>query len=92
MSSAKLLKITYDFRNRKISIPEEKQLKTRRERLKSALYLKLKKRKVFEIVKGGPFRLFENTVCCKISKKIEGDHLETFKNLKMKNENFETVS
>ena len=45
---------------------------TRRERLKSALYLKLKKRKVFEIVKGGPFRLCENPVCCKISKKIEG--------------------
>ena len=55
--------------------------KTRRERLKSALYLRLKKRKVFKIVKGGPFRLFENPVCCKISKKIEGDPLETFKKI-----------
>ena len=36
------------------------QFKTRRERLKSAL--RLKKRKVFEIVKGGPLGLFENPV------------------------------
>ena len=35
---------------------------TRRERLKSALYLKLKKRKVFKMVKGGSFPLFENPV------------------------------
>ena len=44
------------------------QLITRRERLKSTLYLRLKKRKVFETVKGGPYGLFEKTVCCKISK------------------------
>ena len=34
------------------------QLKTRRERLKSALYLRLKKRKVFKPVKGGTLRAF----------------------------------
>ena len=48
-------------------------------------------------MKGGPFRLFENPVCCKISKKNEGDNRKiriffekTFE--KTKNENFETVS
>ena len=35
---------------------------TSRERPKSALYLRLKKRNVFEIVKGG---LFETPFCCK---------------------------
>ena len=45
-------------------------LQTRRERLKSAPYPRLKKRKVFKIVQGGGlFGLFENPVCCKISKK-----------------------
>ena len=52
---------------------------TRRERLKSALNLRLKKAQFFEFVKGGTFRLFENPVCCKISKKLRGDPLETFK-------------
>ena len=46
---------------------------TRRERLKLALYLKLKKRKVFKPVKGGRFGLFENPVCCKISNKMKGE-------------------
>ena len=55
---------------------------TRRERLKSALYLRLKKAQFFKFVKGGPFRLFENPVCCKISKKLSGDHLETFEKYK----------
>ena len=32
-----------------------------------------------KIVKGGPFGLFENPVCCKIFKKLEGDPLETKK-------------
>ena len=50
----------------------------RRERLKSALSLKLRKRS-FYIVKGGPFGLFENPVCCKKIEKIEGDPLETLK-------------
>ena len=51
----------------------EKYELVRRERLKSVLYLRLKKRKVFTIVKGGGhFRLFENPVCCEISKKNEG--------------------
>ena len=58
---------------------------TRREHLKSALYIRLKKRKVFKTVKGGPFRLFRNPVCCKVLKKIRGDTLKTFKNLQ-KNE------
>ena len=40
--------------------------------VKSALYLRLKKRKVFKTVKGEPFGLFENPICFKISKKIEG--------------------
>ena len=43
-------------------------IRTRRERLKSAPYLGLKKRKVFKIVKVGPFGLFESPVRCKISK------------------------
>ena len=54
-----------------------KKNETRRERLKSALYLSLKK--VFKIVKGRPFGLFENPVCCKISKNLKGDALETKK-------------
>ena len=33
---------------------------TKRECLKSALYLKLKKRRVFKIVERGPFGFFEN--------------------------------
>ena len=41
---------------------------------KSAIFLNL--------LKGGPFRLFENPVCCKISKKLRGDPLETFKKYK----------
>ena len=71
---------------------------TRRERPKSAL----KKRKVFKIVKRGPFRLFENPVCCKISKKMKETLwryskntkflLKKFLKKKTKNENFETVS
>ena len=46
--------------------------KTRRERLESVLYLRLKKRNVFKCVLRGPFGLFENPVCCKISKKLKG--------------------
>ena len=38
-------------------------LETRREQPKSALYLRLKRRKVFKIVKrGGPFRLFDSSL------------------------------
>ena len=61
--------------------------RARREHLMSALYLRLKKRKVFKVVKGGPFRIFENPVCCKISKKIEVDALERLK----KFENFSRI-
>ena len=44
-----------------------------------------------KIVKGGPFRLFENQFCCKISETLKGDPLETIKifEKKIKNENFE---
>ena len=38
---------------------------TSRERPKSALYLRLKKREVFKIVKGGPFGFFETPVVAK---------------------------
>ena len=76
---------------------------TRRERLKSALYLRLKKAQFFKnLLKGGPLRLSKNPVCCKISKKLRGDPLETFEKYKKffgkifekktKNEIFETVS
>ena len=37
----------------------------------SALYLRLKQRKVFKIVKGGPFGLFETSVCCQMSKNLK---------------------
>ena len=45
---------------------------TRRERLKSALYLRLKRRKVFKIVKGGPFTLFQIKFVAKYQKKLKG--------------------
>ena len=40
--------------------------KTRRERLKLALHLRLKKRKGFKIVKDGPLGLFQGPGCGKI--------------------------
>ena len=52
--------------------------KTRRERLKSALYLRLNRRKV-KIVKGGPFRLFQIQFVAKYQKKFKGDPLATKK-------------
>ena len=68
---------------------------TRRESLKSALYLRLKKRNVFRIKKGRPFGLHGNPVCCKILKTLKGTLwrlLNIFSKKKTKNENFETVS
>ena len=50
---------------------------TSQERPKSVLYLKLKKREVFKIVKKGPPALFENYVFWKLRKKMKGGHLET---------------
>ena len=35
-----------------------------------------------KIVKGGPFRLFENPVCCKISKKLKGGPLGDIKKIR----------
>ena len=37
---------------------------------------KAQKAQVFKIVKGGPFGLVENPVCCKISKKLKGGPFE----------------
>ena len=37
-----------------------------------------------KIVEGGPFELFENPVCCKISERIKRDPLETLKNFRKK--------
>ena len=44
-----------------------------------------------KIVKGGTFGHYENPVCCKISKKLKGDPLETLKSCrkKTKNDHFE---
>ena len=49
--------------------------KTTRERLKSALYLWLKKRNVFKIVEGVPFGFFDSPVFAKSRNKIEGEKL-----------------
>ena len=65
--------------------PANSQIKNKTGTSKVGAISKAKKRKVFKIVKGGPFGLFEDPVCCKISKKIEGDPLETLKNFQ-KNE------
>ena len=59
------------FKNNDLSQSPEKE-PTRREPLKSARYLRLKKRKVFEIVKGGPFVIFQHPLCCITSSKIKG--------------------
>ena len=70
---------------------------TRRERLKSVLYLKLKKRKVSKTVKGGTLRAFLKIQFVAKYQKIEGGTLWRQKNFeyffeifeKNKNENFE---
>ena len=51
--------------------------KTRLERLKSALYQRLKRSKVLKIVKGGPFRLFQIQFVAKYQKSRRGYPLET---------------
>ena len=51
---------------------------------KSALYLSVKKRKVFKIVKGGPFGHFKSFLVLKTNKKIEKGHLQIFKNFRRK--------
>ena len=58
-------------------------IQTRRERLKSALYLRLKKRKVFKIVKGGTISAFrKSSLLQNIKKMKEGlwRHLKKFEN------------
>ena len=54
---------------------------TRRERLKSALYLRLKKRKVFKIVKGGTLSTFRKSSSLQNIKKLKGGPLKTFKKI-----------
>ena len=49
--------------------------RTIRERLKSALYLRLKKRKVFKPVKGGTLRVFRKSSLLQNIKEIEGGTL-----------------
>ena len=46
-------------------------MKTRRERLRWALYLRLKKRKVFEIVKGDPFDFLKIQLVANYQKKLK---------------------
>ena len=58
---------------------------TKRERPKSALYLRLKTRKLFKIVKKGTFGLFENLVCCKIFLKMKERPFGDIKKLSEKN-------
>ena len=48
------------------------QILPRRERLKSALYLRLKKRKNFNLQNGDPFDFLEIQFVAKYQKKIEG--------------------
>ena len=55
------------------------QNETRRECLKSELYLRLKRRNVFKIVKGGPFRLFQIQVVAKYQKVLKGGPFEALK-------------
>ena len=42
--------------------------------------------------KGGPFELFETSVCCKISKNLKGDRLATKENSKKKSHSAEKNS
>ena len=72
------------------------QERTRRERLKLALYLRLKKRKVFKIVKGGTLSTFwKSSLLQNIWKNWKRDPLESLKKSKhflkkfSKNEKFE---
>ena len=74
--------------------------RTRRERLKSALYLRLKKRKVLKIVKGDSFNFLKIQFVAKYQENWKGTlwrHSKKFEIFfevfeKTKNENFETVS
>ena len=66
---------------------------TRRERLKSALYLRLKKRKVFKSVKGDPFDFLKIQFVAKLKEALSRRFLKNskiFLNFKKK-QNFETV-
>ena len=64
--------------------------KTRRERLKSALYVRLK---IFEIVKRGTLRAFWKSSLLRNIKKTEGPfRVENLWENKSKNENSEKVS
>ena len=62
---------------------------TRRERLKSALYLRLKKRKVFKIVKWESFDFLKIQFVAKYQENWRGDPLETLKKIEKFFEVFE---
>ena len=66
-----------------------RRLKTRRERLKSALYLRLKMRKRLKIVnvKGGPLGFIN--IYSVVKKTRKGDSFETLKNFRKKSQNAE---
>ena len=72
------------YNNPPIKFRRTKQYSTSRQRPKSALYLRLKRREVFKIVKGGPFGLFETPVLWKIRKKLNFFGEKVSKNLKMR--------
>ena len=61
---------------------------------KVALYPRIKKRKVFKIVKGGSLGFLKVQFVAKYQKKVEGGPFGDYKKLskKTKNENFEKVS
>ena len=52
---------------------------SQQERLKSALYLRLDKRKIFKIVKGGPLGFLKIQFVSKYQKKSKGDPFATKK-------------
>ena len=59
-----------------------------RERPKSGLFLRLKKRKVFKIVKGDPSSFLKLQFLAKYEKKLKGNHLETLKVFRQKIRDF----
>ena len=62
----------------------KRHLITSRERLKSALYLRLKKCKVFKIVKRDPSGFLKMQFVAKFQKKMKGVPLQIFKNFRKK--------
>ena len=81
-----------------LPLADTRGTKTRRERLKSALYLRLKNRKTFfrkkisfgkcrtvpKNVKRGSFLIYKHAFCSKITKNSKGDPLGTLKKFRNK--------